>query len=246
MQQLFFELIRIAIGNQECLSRMPSDGGEWQELFALAKKQSVIGICFIALQKLGADADEGFARIGMGEDTYFTWVGVAAKINVQNEIVNQQCVKVQKELQKAGFESCILKGQGVATFYNDLAAYRQSGDIDAWVIADCEQVLRYVKQLGLKVDFTWKHASLNAFEDTEVELHWIPSTSNHPLVNIRLKAYYQAKAADEMAHKVSLGNGLEISAPDAEFQCVHEMLHLFSHFLNEGIGMRHKVNDLTN
>lgn len=163
---------------------MPSDG-EWQELFALAKKQSVVGICFIAIQKLGADPstgsgqvlDEGFARIGRSEDTYFTWVGVAAKINVQNEIVNQQCVKVQKELQKAGFESCILKGQGVATFYNDLAAYRQSGDIDAWVNADCEQVLRYVKQLGLNVDFTWKHVGLNAFEDTEVELHWIPSTS---------------------------------------------------------------------
>lgn len=237
MHQLFFELIRIAIGNQNELSRMPSDG-EWQELFALAKKQSVIGICFIAIQKLGADADEGFSRIGMSEDTYFTWVGVAAKINVQNIIVNQQCVKVQKELQKAGFESCILKGQGVATLYYELAAYRQSGDIDAWVNADCEQVLRYVKQLGLNVDFTWKHVGLNAFEDTEVELHWIPSTSNHPLVNKRLKAYYKVKAADEMAHKVSLGNGLEISAPDAEFQCVHEMLHLFSHFLNEGIGMR--------
>lgn len=249
MHQLFFELIRIAIGKQNELSRLPSDG-EWQELFALAKKQSVIGICFIALQKLGADADEGFARIGMSEDTYFKWVGVASRIHVTNEIVNQQCVKVQKALQKAGFESCILKGQGVGSFYKlhetdgetdnylDLSAFRQPGDIDVWVNADCEQVLRFVKQHKKRIDFTWKHASLKTFEDTEVELHWIPSTSNHPLVNQRLKAYYQAKAADEMAHKVSLGNGLEISAPDAEFQCVHEMLHLFDHFLYEGIGMR--------
>ena len=37
----FFELIRVAIGHQVCLSRTPSADG-WCELYAMAKKQAVI------------------------------------------------------------------------------------------------------------------------------------------------------------------------------------------------------------
>lgn len=115
MQQLFFELIRVALGTQASLSRLPS-ADEWDELYEFAKKQSLVGICFVALQRLGANADEGYTRIGMSEDLYFTWMGVAGKIHVQNEIVNLQCTKVQSELLKSGFESCILKGQGSLRF----------------------------------------------------------------------------------------------------------------------------------
>lgn len=234
---MFFELIRVAIDTQQSLSHLPL-ANEWEELFELAKKQSLVGITFIGLQKLGADADEGFARIGMSEDLYFTWVGVAAKINVQNELVNQQCAKVQEELGKASFASCILKGQGVASLYGDLSQFRQSGDIDVWVDADSAQVLQFVNKVTPNRNFTNKHASLNAFADTEVELHWIPSTMVNPFVNSSLKKYYHSMAALQMGNKVMLDGGVEICAPTAEFQCVHLMLHLFDHFLYEGIGLR--------
>lgn len=251
---MFFELIRVAIGTQVSISRLPS-ANEWDELFELAKKQSLVGITFIGLQKLGADADpslrepqgklnsgqaldEAYARIGISEDTYFTWVGVAAKINVQNELVNQQCAKVQEELGKAGFASSILKGQGVGSLYNDLSQFRQSGDIDVWVDADSAQVLQFVNKLTPNRNFTNKHASLNAFANTEVELHWIPSTMVNPFVNSRLKRYYRSMAALQMDNKVMLNGGVETFAPTAEFQCVHLMLHLFDHFLYEGIGLR--------
>lgn len=42
---LFFELIRVAIGTQESLSRLLS-ACEWGELYKAAKKQSLIGVCF--------------------------------------------------------------------------------------------------------------------------------------------------------------------------------------------------------
>lgn len=79
MDELFFELILVAICTQESLSRLPL-AREWGELYKAAKKQSLVGVCFAALQRLGADADEGFARIGMSEIQYFTWMGMAAKI----------------------------------------------------------------------------------------------------------------------------------------------------------------------
>lgn len=51
INNLFFELIRVAIGNQVCLSHTAS-ADEWGELYAMAKKQSIVGICFAGLQKL--------------------------------------------------------------------------------------------------------------------------------------------------------------------------------------------------
>lgn len=84
-EKLFFELIRVAIGTQDSLSQLPSNK-EWKALYDMAMKQSLIGVCFAALQRLGADADEGFTRIGMSEMLYLTWMGVTAKIQQKNDI----------------------------------------------------------------------------------------------------------------------------------------------------------------
>lgn len=51
INKLFFELIRVTIGNQVCLSHTPS-ADEWCDLYAMAKKQSLVGVCFAGVQKL--------------------------------------------------------------------------------------------------------------------------------------------------------------------------------------------------
>ena len=44
IDKLFFELIYFDIGSQVCLSRTPKVK-EWQELYAVAKKQSLVCEC---------------------------------------------------------------------------------------------------------------------------------------------------------------------------------------------------------
>ena len=109
---LFYELIRVAIGTQEPpstglragLSRLPSEA-EWEGLLDMAEKQSLIGVCFVGIHALGADSDEGYVQIGMSQDLYFDWMGTAAQINMKNEIVNKQCVELQKRLAADGLRS---------------------------------------------------------------------------------------------------------------------------------------------
>lgn len=48
INKLFFELIRVAIGNQVCLSRTPKIK-EWQDLYAMAKKKSLLGFLEIGV-----------------------------------------------------------------------------------------------------------------------------------------------------------------------------------------------------
>lgn len=53
IQQLFFELIQVSLGTRMCLSHTPN-ADEWGELYKMAKKQSLVGVCFAGVQKLQA------------------------------------------------------------------------------------------------------------------------------------------------------------------------------------------------
>ena len=115
---MLFELIRVALGVQDCLSHSPT-ADEWGKLYDMAKKQSLVGVCFAGVQMLVNQHQEP------PEMLYLTWMGMAAKIQQRNEVVNQQCEEVQKMLAEKGFRSCIFKGQAVASLYHSsLSALR--------------------------------------------------------------------------------------------------------------------------
>ena len=107
---LFFELIQVALGARVCLSRTPS-GTEWGKLYDIAKKQSLVGVCFAGVQRLVEQRQEP------PEMLYLTWMGMAAKIQQRNEVVNRRCVELQEKLAKDGMRCSILKGQGVGSLY---------------------------------------------------------------------------------------------------------------------------------
>ena len=115
MNRLFFELIQVAIGMRNCLSHTPSVD-EWGELYAMAKKQTLIGICFAAVQRLPED-------VRPSEMLYLTWMGMAAKIQQKNEMMKAKGDRLLSELRKHGMDACILKGQSVASLYKVLDGF---------------------------------------------------------------------------------------------------------------------------
>ena len=238
-KDLFFELIRVSLGNQDRLSRQPS-AYEWGKLYKMAEEQTLLGVCFVGLHNLGADSYDGYARIGIPEDVYFQWMGMAAKIQKRNEDVNRQCVELQVRLAADGIRSCILKGQGVGALYGEISLLRQSGDIDIWMDVKRDDVIAYVKEVcpDDDVDISSKHIEFKLFHDTVVEAHFVPVGMKTPIIGKRIKAYYDSEKGKQMEHKVMLPSGEIIVAPDIAFQSIHILQHAFGHFLFEGIGMR--------
>lgn len=129
INELFFELIRVAIGTQEMLSRAPS-AEEWKVLYGMAKMQSLVGVCFAGVQRLSHEnqnenenqnhlepCDILQTRWNLPEMLYLTWMGMAAKVQQRNEVVNRQCVELCSMLKDEGFRTCVLKGQGTAALY---------------------------------------------------------------------------------------------------------------------------------
>lgn len=227
---LFFELIRLSIGIQDSLSRRPSMA-EWGELYQIAMKQSLVGVCFAGVQHLcDSDVEDYY---GMTELQYLTWMGMAAKIQQRNQTVNSQCVELQAKLSADGLRSCILKGQGIASFYGELSHLRQSGDIDVWADANRKNIIHYVSRFNEVEVFGDLHVKMEVFENTEVEMHFTPSTLSGRKANNKLQDWFNEQKEIQMTNKI--GN---ITIPTAEFNLVYLLLHIYKHYLYEGIGLR--------
>ena len=195
IDKLLFELIRVAIGNQVCLSRVPSTD-EWNALYGLSLKQAVAGVCFCGVQGLPKEQ-----RITMPVQLKLQWVALAAQIQARNELMNRRCVEIQDMLAQDGFRSFIMKGQGVATLYcdrdcNHIGHYRQSGDIDVYVEGGYEKVMEYVNRTFPTKEVNELEIHYHCFNDAEVEIHFKPFSLRNPITNRRLQRFFNKECEE--------------------------------------------------
>ena len=224
---LFFELIRVAMGQQGCLSLTPS-AGEWLLLYEMAERQALLGVCFAGVKKLEQQQQMPPQQL------YFQWLAVAAQIQGRNEQQNKQCRELQKRLNDSGLRSSILKGQGVAALYpEELQMLRQPGDIDVYVDCGRRKALEYVRSIGQKnVEWDIKHLHLHIFKDTEVEMHYQVENLMVPWRNRRWHRWYEEHTEDIFCQQGDL------ITPYVAFNQVYILLHTFRHAVTGGVGLR--------
>ena len=226
INNIFFELIQVSLGTRICLSHTPSVD-EWGELYCMAKKQSLVGVCFAGVQKLQMQRQEP------PEMLYLTWMGMTAKIQQRNEVVTKRCTELQNKLTDVGLDSVIMKGQGVATLYSDnLHGLRQSGDIDILVKGGFANVIENAKKIGRIGKYSYVHAEWDVFEDTEVELHYRPSSMRNLINNHRFQKW--AESFDQRDYEEHCG----IVTPPLAFNRIYLLLHCYRHVIGAGIGLR--------
>lgn len=232
MRELFLEFMKVIVGRADSLSVAPTDR-QWAILSKLCERQSLSGVGCFALQRLKT------AGALIPRMAYYEWQGLGTEIMMANEDMNRKCREVQDQFAAAGFRSCILKGQGVASYYPpELSLMRESGDIDLWVDAPWDKVMEYVNGISPNREFDRKHTHLYKYDETVVEVHWWPSNPVNPAARKALQAFYREQAPIQCAHELTLADGTVINAPDPLFETVHIFMHIFSHFLYEGIGLR--------
>ncbi|MDD5891458.1 MAG: nucleotidyltransferase family protein [Bacteroidales bacterium] len=232
MQGLFSELIRVSIEQQENLSQVPTER-EWVELFNSAVKQAVAGVCFYGVQRLPKEQ-----KTCLPVSLRMEWLAMAAQIQARNELINRRCLELQQMLAENGLKGCVLKGRGVADLYkvdynSNLGIYRQCGDIDVWVDASREELVDYVMKVAPTREFDQKHIHYHVFDDVDVEMHWIPVNRNSPRFNRILGAYFRKESSRQFSNRSG-----EVCYPTIDFQLVHQLLHVYSHYVYEGVGLR--------
>lgn len=241
--KLFFELIQVAICHRDSLSRVPSTA-EWSMLYGLAVKQAVAGVCFCGVQRLPKEQ-----IVEMPIQLKMQWFALAESVKQRNELMNSRCVEVQRMLDEEGMKCCILKGQGVAKLYKirneelgvrngvNLGLYRQSGDIDVWVDKVRDDVIDFVMQNAPTREFDQKHIHFHVFEDVDVEMHWIPVKRNSPKFDRILGEYFSKVSCRQFTNRSG-----ESCYPTIDFQLVHQLLHVYAHYVYEGVGIRQMMD----
>lgn len=250
--KLFFELIQVAIGRMDSLSRVPT-AEEWSMLYGLAVKQAVAGVCFCGVQRLPKEQ-----LVEMTVQLKMQWFALAESVKQRNDLMNRRCVEVQGMLAKEGIESCILKGQGVARLYdfndndnvnlNDkLGAYRQSGDIDIYVPCGMDKALRWCREKYGDVEYDYINAHVPVFKDVEVELHWRVQSMTNLFRNRRLQRWLEREETKEMilGGKADMkpseslqSSETSITVLSLEFNAFYLMLHCYNHEFSSGLGLR--------
>ena len=229
-QKIFFDFLRFCIGSAK---EIPGSLKEvdWKELYAIAKKQCLVGVLFDGINKLPAE------HVGMKKELLLQWMAESQMLEKANVRLNDAAIQVSEWFRKKGFRTCILKGQGNALMYPNPNS-RTPGDIDIWVEGGDKRVISFVRSISPHEKACYHHIEFPSYKGVEVEVHYRPSFLLCFWHNRKLQKYYERVKEDQFSHRVMLGEQGEIAIPTMEFNLIFQLTHIFSHLMNEGIGLR--------
>lgn len=229
-QKIFFDFLRFCIGSAK---EIPGSLKEvdWKELYAIAKKQCLVGILFDGIKKLPAE------YVGMKKELLLQWMAESQMLEKANVRLNDAATQVSEWFRKKGFRTCILKGQGNALMYPNPYS-RTPGDIDIWVEGGDKRVISFVRSISPHEKACYHHIEFPSYKGVEVEVHYRPSFLLCFWHNRKLQKYYEKVKEVQFLHRVKLGEQGEGAIPTAEFNLIFQLTHIYAHLLNEGIGLR--------
>ena len=229
-QKIFFDFLRFCIGSAKEIPGSLKEA-DWKELYAITKKQCLVGVLFDGIKKLPAE------HVGMKKELLLQWMAESQMLEKANVRLNDAAIQVSEWFRKKGFRTCILKGQGNALMYPNPYS-RTPGDIDIWVEGEDKRVISFVRSISPHEKACYHHIEFPSYKGVEVEVHYRPSFLLCFWHNRKLQKYYERVKEEQFSHQVMLGEQGEIAIPTVEFNLIFQLTHIFSHLMNEGIGLR--------
>lgn len=217
---------------------------EWRKIFAISSRQAVVGILLKGVESMMEAGNV------IPHDILYHWIAYSQQIEGQNRLVNQRCAELIEKLAKDGYDSCILKGQGNATYYPDPYT-RTPGDIDAWVKSksnarckkdDVRRVIEYVRKRNPSAVACNIHVEYGDFGGVEVEIHYRPAILHNPFYNKRLTSWVRSQEESVFGNSCLLPSGEQICVPTVEFNIVYQLTHMYKHVMLEGLGLRQVID----
>lgn len=262
--ELFFELLQMALGMRDHLSRVPS-AAEWERLFEEAERQAVVGVMLGGIERLVSPLgsygnhrgqeprfikDEISVSVPMIPlEVKLQWIGEAQIIEEQNRVISKACREVIEQLEKDGFWCCVLKGQANLRYYpKRMMMRRNPGDIDIWTVPNV------VNSEKGKSNSYLKHPVRKTLEYVERKhgltgLCWLHCNFDYK-EDVPVEVHFRPSFMNEPLHNRRLQrffknyefNELGFSVLPVEVDVVYQMNHIYRHLIDEGVGLRQIVD----
>lgn len=206
---------------------------DWDEIGKLSVQQTVGALAFNAAMRL---PQELLPPKGWIRKAYSFIV-----CNKQTQMLLDSCVAdASARLTATGIRPILLKGQAYARVYPE-PGLRQCGDIDLYVGEE-----QYFPAYQATKNFGWKseerfipygkhYGCFN--KEVRIELHRIAATLPSRSANRRFQEW--SRQLLQQGHDTILIGEQQIEVPPPVFNLIYVFLHMYMHFLNGGIGLRH-------
>lgn len=220
-QKLFFELLLVCTDAQERLSQSYADE-QWKAAFAIAQKQSIVGVLFSAMEKLPKEQCPSKPII-------LQWFSVVNQIEQNSKSMTEASEEVIRYFRENGYPCQILKGRSVGRYYPH-PLRRSSGDIDVWLDGGRQKIYDFARAFdkeGMLYGVNYHHIHFHLIEDVHIEVHIWPSFLSSPRRNRRLHEFCRL-------HRPTM----ESDMPSLDFDRVFILLHCYRHICGHGVGLR--------
>lgn len=222
----FRRLLLISLGRESSFEKNPIPG-DWKQLYVWTVRQALVGSLNEGVHRLPADQ--------MPPDEILKeWDGNTAKIARIYHVHEGHVTELEALLKRLGLHGCILKGTGLSHLH-PVPERRMCGDIDLWVAGDRDAIIKAFEDEGIPIyDIIYQECKAGIFLDAEVEIHFHPSKMYNPFLNLRLQRFFERNSP--------IRDDVTIAYPDAKFNAIFCMAHMFRHYLEGGIGMRQMLD----
>ena len=171
MQELFFELLRVAIGQMDCLSRGPL-AEEWHRIYHVAQYHGLTEVCYRGVERL---FDYG---LRVPQDLSIDWMADAEAIRESKELLNSRREKLVRKLGERKIRAAVMNGA-------------QSLSIDVFVDCSMDRAIKFARQTGQQeIRCGYTSLALNAWEGTSVNLHYRVLSVRNPWANGRMQKWF--------------------------------------------------------
>jgi hypothetical protein len=168
------------------------------------------------------------------EEVLTDWDEKTARVARVYRTHEKHIVELEALLKRLGLHGCILKGTGLAHLYPN-PERRMCGDIDIWIDGKRDNIIKAFEEANIPIyDIIYQECKAGIFLDTEVEIHFHPSKMYNPFTNARLQRFFEKNSP--------IRDDVTITYPDAKFNAVFCMAHMYRHYLEGGIGMRQMMD----
>ena len=228
-QKIFFDFLRFCIGSAKDIPDSLKEA-DWQEIYAIAQKQALLGVLFHGIQRLPKE-------LAPEQKLLMQWMVMSEQIRKQNIRLFLDSVKICQNFENEGFANCILKGQGNALLYPD-PYMRTPGDIDIYLEGGRKRVMEYVNKVCPNQVIRYHHVDFPVMK-AAIEVHFTPSYMFYPIHNSRMQKWFKEVMDLQCSNVVTLPDGYgEITVPTMNFNVIYILSHLYRHIFTEGIGLR--------
>ncbi len=233
------QLLHIAINGQACPI---ADNVDWPKVMNLAQVQGVRGLIYEALELLNQNraACICFPSQTSLVECYAQTLFVEKKITQHVELA-KNVVELWK---RHGIKTIVFKGLAHSRYYPK-PEHREFGDFDCYLIdahGDCayKQGNEIARRNGLTVEDDWYKHSHITYKKLTIENHQFFTSVRHGGADKALHQYLVEAIKDGR----SLGklNGTDIYVLPIEAEGLFMLYHSLTHFLVEGINLRHFVD----